>query len=80
MMPWPGLLEPFTECFGLGLTAALCINYLLGVNIFLFLLLHTGVWFCCDLLLIKTIEVGAMMCVVLFKGAVARKQKLVKFE
>lgn len=57
MMPWPGLLEPFTECFGLGLTAALCTNYLFGVNILLFLLLHTGVWFCCDLLLIKTIEV-----------------------
>ena len=58
MMPWPGLLEPFTECLGLGIIGALCTNYLFNVSIPLFLVLHMVVWFCCDLMLIKTIEVS----------------------
>ena len=57
MMPWPGLLEPFTECLGLGVIAATCLNYMFGVNVVLFLILNAAVWFLCDLMLIKTIEV-----------------------
>ena len=58
MMPWPGLLEPFTECLCLGVISALCSSYLFSVSVPLFLLLHTALWFCFDLLLIRTIEVG----------------------
>ena len=57
MMPWPGLIEPFTECFGLGLLGAVCVYYLLEVNPLLFLLVHTVTWFIFDLLLLKLIEV-----------------------
>ena len=57
MMPWPGLLEPFTECLCLGVIAALCSSYLFNISIPLFLLLHTALWFSFDLLLIRTIEV-----------------------
>ena len=61
MMPWPGLLEPFTECFGLGLLGSLCAAYLLGVNSFLFivifLLVHSAVWFFLDMSLMRTVEV-----------------------
>jgi ceramide glucosyltransferase len=60
MMPWPGLIEPFTECFGLGLLGALCVHYLLDVNPLLFLLVHTAVWFIFDLLLLKLIENGPL--------------------
>lgn len=56
MMPWPGLVEPFTECFGLGLLGALC-SYQLHVNPYLFLLVHTLIWFTFDLILLKLIEV-----------------------
>lgn len=70
MMPWPGLLEPFTECLGLGVIGALCAYYLLGVNILLFLPLHAIVWFCCDLLLIKTIEVYMVyLCVAIHQSS-----------
>lgn len=57
MMPWPGLIEPFTECFGLGLLGGICIYYFLAVDLILFLLVHTTVWFTCDLFLLKLIEV-----------------------
>ena len=58
MMPWPGLLEPFTECLCLGAIGALCSSYLFSVSVPLFLLLHTALWFYFDLMLIRTIEVG----------------------
>ena len=58
MMPWPGLLEPFTECLGLGVIAALCSSHLFDVSVPLFLLLHVAVWFSLDLILIRTIEVS----------------------
>ena len=64
MMPWPGLIEPFTECFGLGLIGALSTRYLLHVNPVVFLLMHTVVWFTFDLLLLKTIEVYMYMYIV----------------
>ena len=57
MMPWPGLIEPFTECLGLGLLGAICIYFLLAVDPLLFLLVHTAVWFTFDLCLLKSIEV-----------------------
>ena len=57
MMPWPGLVEPFTECFGLGLLGALCLHLLLQLNPVLFLLVHTSVWLTFDLILLKLIEV-----------------------
>ena len=57
MMPWPGLVEPFTECFGLGLLGALCLHNLLQLHPLLFLLVHTLVWFTFDLVLLKFIEV-----------------------
>ena len=43
MMPWPGLLEPFTECLGLGVIAATCLNYMFGVDVVLFFILHAAV-------------------------------------
>ena len=57
MMPWPGLVEPFTECLGLGVLGALCLHRLLHLNPLVFLLVHTLVWFLFDLLLMKLIEV-----------------------
>ena len=57
MMPWPGLVEPFTECLGLGLLGAMSTTYLLGVSVPVFLLVHTVVWFCCDMTLLRIIEV-----------------------
>ena len=60
MMPWPGLIEPFTECFGLGLLGAMCVHHLLLANPILFLLVHTAVWFTFDLLLLKLIEVNVL--------------------
>ena len=60
MMPWPGLIEPFTECFGLGLLGAMCAHHLLLANPILFLLVHTAVWFTFDLLLLKLIEVNVL--------------------
>ena len=60
MMPWPGLIEPFTECFGLGLLGAMCAHHLLLANPILFLLVHTAVWFTFDLLLLKLIEVSVL--------------------
>ena len=65
MMPWPGLVEPFTECFGLGLLGALCLHRLLHIHPVLFLLVHTSVWFTFDLVLLKLIEVWLhILCVV----------------
>ena len=65
MMPWPGLVEPFTECFGLGLLGALCLHRLLHIHPLLFLLVHTSVWFTFDLVLLKLIEVWLhILCVV----------------
>lgn len=60
MMPWPGLIEPFTECFGLGLLGALCLYRLLSINPLLFLLVHTTLWFTFDLILLKLIENGPL--------------------
>ncbi|CAI8005913.1 Ceramide glucosyltransferase [Geodia barretti] len=60
MMPWPGLVEPFTECFGLGLLGALCLHRLLHIHPLLFLLVHTSVWFTFDLVLLKLIENGPL--------------------
>ena len=57
MMPWPGLVEPLTECFGLALLGALCSHLLLHIDPFLFLLVHTSIWFIFDLTLLKLIEV-----------------------
>ena len=72
MMPWPGLLEPFTECLGLGIITSICLNYLLNVNIILFLVLHTVAWFCCDLILIRTIEVSCESAIMLQCSGVTR--------
>ena len=58
MVPWPGLIEPFTECLGLGLLGAICIYFLLAVDPLLFLLVHTAVWFTFDLFLLKSIELS----------------------
>lgn len=57
MMPWPGLLEPLTESICLGIVASVCAHNVIGVNPFLFFLLHMTVWFCLDLALIKVVEV-----------------------
>ena len=35
MMPWPGLVEPFTECLGLGLLGSLAAGYLLDASFLL---------------------------------------------
>ena len=63
MMPWPGLVEPFTECFGLGLLGALCLYFLITLHPLLFLLVHTSIWFTFDLMLLKLIEVGMLLSI-----------------
>lgn len=55
--PFISRLEPFVECFGLGLLGALSSHYLLGISILLFLSLHILFWFACDLALLRSIEV-----------------------
>ena len=72
MMPWPGLVEPFTECLGLGVLGALCLHRLLHLNPLVFLLVHTLVWFLFDLLLMKLIEVSVLGQKKVF-GVVCRK-------
>ena len=62
MMPWPGLIEPLTECFGLGLLASLSAGYLLGASFLLivcFMVAHCAAWFTFDVILMRTIEVCA---------------------
>ena len=71
-MPWPGLVEPFTECLGLGVLGALCLHRLLHLNPLVFLLVHTLVWFLFDLLLMKLIEVRVLGQKKVF-GVVCRK-------
>ena len=61
MMPWPGLVEPFTECFGLGLLGAVCVYQFHLLNPLLFLLAHTSIWFIFDIMLLKAIEVKISM-------------------
>lgn len=56
MMPWPGLLEPFTECLGVGVLWALCLGFCLNFSVSLFLLVHSAVWFSMDLLLLRIIS------------------------
>lgn len=58
MMPWPGLLEPFTECLVLGLLASAATSYLFGVGVVQFMAVHVSVWFCCDYLLLTIAEGG----------------------
>jgi ceramide glucosyltransferase len=60
MMPWPGLMEPLTECFGLGLLGAMATLRLLGLHPLLFLLVHTALWVTFDLMLLKLIERGPL--------------------
>ena len=62
MMPWPGLVEPLTECLGLGLAGALAAWQLLGVSVLLFLLVHTSFWLLCDMMLIRIIQVCVHEC------------------
>ena len=61
MMPWPGLVEPFTECLGLGLLGSLAAGYLLDASFLLtlfFMVAHCAAWFTFDVILMRTIEVG----------------------
>ena len=62
MMPWPGLLEPFTECLGVGVLWALCLGFCLNFSVSLFLLVHSAVWFSMDLLLLRIISVSVCVC------------------
>ena len=57
MMPWPGLLEPFTECLLLGLLTSVATSHLFGVGVVRFMVFHVGMWLCSDLLLLTIIEV-----------------------
>eukprot|EP00731_Ephydatia_muelleri_P018739 Em0011g779a len=56
MMPWPGLLEPFTECLLLGLLTSVATSHLFGVGVVRFMVFHVGMWLCSDLLLLTIIE------------------------
>ena len=57
MMPWPGLMEPFSECFLLGLMASVCVSHLAGVGAVSFFVCHVLVWFLFDMFLLRAVEV-----------------------
>ncbi|XP_062509508.1 ceramide glucosyltransferase-like [Corticium candelabrum] len=58
MMPFPGLLEPLTECLFLGLLGSWAASQLLDCNFYLFFLTHCFIWFLSDLFLLSHIERG----------------------
>lgn len=61
MVPFPGLLEPLTECFCLAVMGGLSVRFLLGTNFLLFFLIYSAVWFLTDVVLIRTIAVSEML-------------------
>ena len=71
MMPWPGLVEPLTECLGLGLAGALAAKQLLGVSVLLPLLVHTLFWLGCDMVLIRIIQVCVHETFITFDVSIA---------
>jgi ceramide glucosyltransferase len=58
MMPFPGLLEPLTECIFLGLLASWAASQLLNYCFWMFFLCHCSIWFSSDVLLLACIEKG----------------------
>ena len=63
MMPWPGLLEPFTECLTLGVILSLSLYHLLEWNPVWPFCGHIGLWFFLDMCLLVQIQVG-IVCIV----------------
>ncbi|XP_065906026.1 ceramide glucosyltransferase-like [Dysidea avara] len=58
MMPWPGLLEPFTECLTLGVLLSLSLYQLMDWNPVWPFIGHVCLWFLLDMCLLKQIQNG----------------------
>jgi len=57
MMPWPGLLEPFTECLTLGVLLSLSLYYLMDWSPVWPFTGHVCLWFFLDMCLLSQIQV-----------------------
>ena len=62
MIPFPTLLEPFSECLLLGFLASLCARYVLGVPFIVFYFAHILVWMVFDFFLLKNLQVSYTYC------------------
>ena len=60
MMPWPGLLEPFTECLTLAILSSSSIYQLFGYNPLWPFCGHVLLWFFLDVCLIIQIQVTSL--------------------
>lgn len=60
-MAW---LEPFQECFLLGIMSSWTVNYLFGWNSLVFFLIHVLCWFLSDYTLLKITQVSFVVVVV----------------
>jgi len=58
MMPWPGLLEPFTECLTLGVLLSLSLYQLMDWNPVWPFISHVCLWFFLDMCLLNQIQVA----------------------
>lgn len=58
MIPFPTLLEPFSECLLLGFLASLCARYVMGVPFVVFYSAHILVWMVFDFFLLKNLQVS----------------------
>ena len=60
-MAW---LEPFQECFMLGIMSSWTVNYLFGWNSLVFFLIHVLCWFLSDYTLLKITQVCFQLTVI----------------
>ncbi len=57
MLPFPSLLEPFSECFCISLLGALSAKFL-GFSFLVFLISYVIIWFLSDMVLLKIVSVS----------------------
>ena len=57
LLPHLILLEPFSECMLVGLTASWAIEYLFGISSMGIFLMHILVWFLLDYSMLRLVEV-----------------------
>ena len=62
MMPWPGLLEPFTECLTLSIVSSLSFYQLLDCNPLWPFCGHILLWLFLDICLLIQIQVSYFCC------------------
>ncbi|XP_064404838.1 ceramide glucosyltransferase-B-like isoform X2 [Halichondria panicea] len=59
MLPFPSLLEPFSECFCISLLGALSAKFL-GFSFLVFLISYVIIWFLSDMVLLKIVSNGTL--------------------